>query len=274
MKKITVYGKGGIGKSTIVSNLSAAYALGGAKVLQVGCDPKADSTLCLREHAAGHTVLDLTRERRRIKSASEMLMSGRLGIACVESGGPTPGLGCGGRGVLRMLELFEEFDLIGHGAYDIVLYDVLGDLVCGGFAAPLRLGFGELVVIVLSEEGMAMYAANNIAKIVTEYSANGVALGGLIANLRGTGEDIAAVHRLADTIGTSVLGVVPRSSLFKKAERARMTVVEMFPDSSEALLLRQIADKIAALDTSVLPAPTPISNEAMMDFIMSNTSDD
>mgnify|MGYP006284993625 CR=1 FL=1 len=273
MRKLAVYGKGGIGKSTIVSNLSAVYAAGGKKVLQVGCDPKADSTIALCGRDGRKTVLDVLRDRRRISGIEEVLMNGRNGIDCLEAGGPKPGVGCGGRGILRMLEIMEESALLEKGAYDVVLFDVLGDIVCGGFAAPLKMGFGDIVLIVLSEEGMAMYAANNIARMVVEYAENGIALGGLIANIRNNDSDRAPLEEFARRLGTSILGFVPHDKLFKKAAKQCATVADIAPGSEPALLLGEIASTVAGLDPASLPPPSPMENDEMLDFIR-NLDDD
>lgn len=273
MKKITIYGKGGIGKSTIVSNLSVIYALEGRKVLHVGCDPKADSTISICDRKSRSTVLDVLREKRKISEISEILMSGRHGIKCVESGGPPPGLGCAGRGILRTMEIFKELNLVEKGGYDIVLYDVLGDVVCGGFAAPLRIGFGEMVFIVVSEEGMAMYAANNIARIITEYAANGITLGGLIVNLRDNDTGRLALQRFAERLNTRILGYIPRDTLFRKAEMRNSTAAEMFPDSEAISILKDVAEKIYSMRPESLSVPTPMDNDEMIDFLRGGSED-
>lgn len=267
MRKLAVYGKGGIGKSTIVSNLCALYAMEGKRTLQVGCDPKADSTIAHCENITRRTVIDVLRDRRGISSLNEIIMKGRNGIDCIESGGPRPGVGCGGRGILRMIEVVEEFNLITEDNYDVITFDVLGDVVCGGFAAPLKMGLGELVVIVVSEEGMAMYAANNIVEMVREYADNGIALGGLIANLKNNQTDKTYLEKFAEKINTSILGYVPHDALFKKASRQNRTVVEIAPDSYITTVLRDISQKIAGMQTEALPAPTPMSNDEVLDFI-------
>ncbi len=261
MRKITVYGKGGIGKSLVASNLSAIYAMRGHRVLHVGCDPKADSTYSVCEATPRKTVLDaLVRAPNEI-SREMIIMSGRLGIECVEAGGPKPGLGCGGRGVARTMEIFSDLGIIDPERYDVVLFDVLGDLVCGGFAAPLKHGFGELVVIVVSEEPMALYAANNIARIVVEYSANGVALGGLIVNMRDNTAEHAPLQRFAESLNTRIIGFLPRSRLAIDAELQNRTVTECFPDSDIARELRSISERILSVSTETAELPTPVEND-------------
>ena len=269
MRSIAIYGKGGVGKSTIVSNISAIYGMQGKRVLQIGCDPKADSTCCLRDPEARTTVMDVLRERRRVSEAREIIMPGRMGVDCIETGGPRPGVGCGGRGILRMIEILDELQILKNGAYDVVIFDVLGDIVCGGFAAPLRAGLGELLYIVVSAEEMAMYAANNIAKMANEYAGNGVILGGMIANLRSPDHDRNNLQAFADKLNTSIIGYVPYSACFRKAGRLCTTVAELAPDSPEAAALRAIADHIAAARTDALSAPTPMENHDMMRFIRS-----
>ena len=169
MIKIAVYGKGGIGKSTTVSNVAAVFASQGLRVMQIGCDPKADSTVLLRHGEKVETVLDLVRTRKENFTLEEMAKEGFAGVCCVEAGGPSPGLGCAGRGIIAALEILEK-----KGAYekyrpDVVIYDVLGDVVCGGFAAPIREGYASKVLIVTSGEKMALYAANNINNAVKNF---------------------------------------------------------------------------------------------------------
>ena len=166
MERIAVYGKGGVGKSVVATALSVWYAQQGRAVLHVGCDPKQDSALRLTDGARLRSVLETLADHPQLTSVDSVLHEGRYGIRCCESGGPEPGVGCGGRGVARTLELLGELEVISGGQYDVVMFDVLGDVVCGGFAAPLRRGFAEKVVIVVSEEPMAMFAANNIARAI------------------------------------------------------------------------------------------------------------
>jgi len=183
MRRFAFYGKGGIGKSTISASVSFALAKRGQRVLHVGCDPKHDSSLVLLEDPAKlKTVVDLQFGRGDELTRDDLVMAGTAGIHCVESGGPTPGQGCGGRAVARAFDLFERIGLEDPATYDVAVYDVLGDVVCGGFAAPLRRGFAQKVVIVASDEPMALFAANNIARAVVTYGANGAVLAGMVAN--------------------------------------------------------------------------------------------
>lgn len=266
MERIVVFGKGGIGKSTVASNLSALYALGGRKVLHVGCDPKHDSTVGLvdgnlietfiERHARTFSVRDIRQLKR-----SELLFRGRLGIDCVEAGGPEPGVGCAGRGISLMLEAFEDLEVLEAGGYDICLFDVLGDVVCGGFAAPLRKGFAEKVVIVASEELMALYAANNIAKSVKTYSSNGVYLAGLVANLKDGEVDKARLERFARAIGTRILEFVPRDPSVREAEFSRKaTAVEQAPNSPFSRAMKSLSEGILAVRKADCPVPTPMSD--------------
>lgn len=245
MIKIAVYGKGGIGKSTTVSNVSAALAEKGLKVMQIGCDPKADSTGSLHHLPKVDTVLDLVRDRKNDFTLEDMSHIGFGGVICVEAGGPTPGMGCAGRGIIAALEKLAE-----KGAYevykpDVVLYDVLGDVVCGGFSMPMRSGYADKVFIITSGENMAIHAAANIAVAIDNFKGRGYAsLGGLILNRRDVKNEDEKVRELADDIGSSVIGTLSRSETVQAAEDLCMTVIEAFPDSEMAYEYRELAKKI------------------------------
>ncbi len=267
MKKIAIYGKGGIGKSTTVSNVAVALAQEGYTVMQIGCDPKADSTLSLRgnisvadgnkdtdnsnpgksyrSRAGIKTVLDLIRERGNDFTLEEMAVKGSNGVICVEAGGPTPGVGCAGRGIIAALDKLKE-----KGAYeiykpDVVLYDVLGDVVCGGFSMPMRAGYADKVYIVTSGENMAIHAAANIAMAVQSFKSKGYAeLGGLILNHHDVKNENEKVLELANDFETSVIGELTRSETVQEAEELGKTVMEAFPDSSMAEEYRKLAKKL------------------------------
>ncbi|MBQ2724185.1 MAG: AAA family ATPase [Clostridia bacterium] len=242
MIKIAVYGKGGIGKSTTVSNVSAALADMGLKVMQIGCDPKADSTVSLHGKGRIPTVLELVREKKNDFTLDDMVTIGYKGVICVEAGGPTPGLGCAGRGIIAALEKLKE-----KGAYDVyrpdvVIYDVLGDVVCGGFSMPMRAGYADRVFVITSGENMAIYAAANIAMAVNGFGERGYAgLGGIILNRRNVKNEDEKTAELAKDVGTSVVGTISRSQVVTDAEELGKTVVEAFPDSDMAKEYRTIA---------------------------------
>ena len=247
MIKLAVYGKGGIGKSTTVSNIAAALALGGLRVMQIGCDPKADSTASLHGGAALNTVLDLVRQRRDAFELSDMAVEGFGGVICVEAGGPTPGLGCAGRGIIAALEKLEQ-----KGAYevykpDVVIYDVLGDVVCGGFTMPMRAGYADKVFIITSGENMAIHAAANIAMAVENFRDRGYAqLGGLILNRRDVRDERAKVEELASDVHTRIVGELSRSNTVQEAEALGKTVMEAFPQSEMAGEYRRLASAVMA----------------------------
>ena len=232
MIKIAVYGKGGIGKSTTVSNVAAALAEKGLKVMQIGCDPKADSTMQLRHGKAVPTVLELVNQRKNDFELEDMVRIGFGGVVCVEAGGPTPGMGCAGRGIITALEKLKE-----KGAYevyqpDVVLYDVLGDVVCGGFTMPMRKGYADKVFIVTSGENMSIHAAANIAMAIDNFKNRGYAsLGGLILNRRNVKREDEKVAELADDFKTSVVGTLSRSEQVLLAEEKQQILLEAFPDS-------------------------------------------
>ena len=246
MKKIAIYGKGGIGKSTTVSNVAVALAKEGYTVMQIGCDPKADSTLLLRGQGENiKTVLDLIREKGNNFTLDEMAVKGECGVICVEAGGPTPGVGCAGRGIIAALDKLKE-----KGAYevfkpDVVLYDVLGDVVCGGFSMPMRAGYADRIYIITSGENMAIHAAANIAMAVDNFKEKGYAtLGGLILNRRNVKNEEEKVNELAGDFNTQVVGKLTRSETVLDAEELGKTVVEAFPDSSMAEEYRVLAKKL------------------------------
>lgn len=247
MIKLAVYGKGGIGKSTTISNVAAALAEDGLTVMQIGCDPKADSTASLHGGSRIPTVLDLVRDHPSDLTLEDMVTVGYRGVLCVEAGGPTPGLGCAGRGIIAALEKLEQ-----KGAYtvyqpDVVLYDVLGDVVCGGFSMPMRQGYADRVFVVTSGENMAIYAAANIATAIENFKDRGYAsLGGLILNRRNVNNEDGKVAALAEELHTTIVGALDRSDLVQQAEEQYKTVVEAFPHSTMAEAYRTLARQILA----------------------------
>ncbi len=267
MEKIAVYGKGGIGKSVVATNLSAFYGRAGKRVLHVGCDPKHDSAVRLLEKRQPvRTILEVLGSRPDAERTKEIINIGRHGIHACEAGGPPAGLGCGGRGVARTIEYLDEWGFLSSGDYDIALFDVLGDVVCGGFAAPLRDGFAEKVVIVVSEEPMAMFAANNISRAVDHYKRNGVVLAGLVVNLRGSNVNLGPLERFAKRLNTRILTVIERDKRIMEAERAQLTLVETEPEANAAKALVHLAETLLALDRTTVPPPTPMSDDEFFEL--------
>ena len=243
MRKIAIYGKGGIGKSTTASNLSAALSDLGYRVLQIGCDPKADSTKNLTGGRKITTVLDAIREKGEENvEVADILYQGYGNVWCVEAGGPTPGIGCAGRGIITAFEKLEE-----TGAYelcrpDIILYDVLGDVVCGGFAMPIRGGYAREVFIVSSGEMMSLYAASNIVSAIRNFGKRGYAsFAGLILNERNIPDEHAIVEKALGEMGGELVATVPRSASVQEAENQGKTVIEALPDSEMAGCYRALA---------------------------------
>jgi nitrogenase iron protein NifH len=254
-KHIAIYGKGGVGKSTTTSNLSAALAESGAKVIQIGCDPKSDSTNSLRGNKRLPTVLDSLREGRAVR-LEDVSAVGFGGVLCVESGGPVPGVGCAGRGINAAVELLRELRLFEEFKPDVVLYDVLGDVVCGGFAVPIRDGITDRAYVVTSSDFMALYAANNLFRAISKYAPGGGAkLGGIIGNSLVPGWPRAIIEDFAARTGTKVLGHAPRSLEVSKAELYGKTVIEDAPASGQAAVYRELAAKLAANDDLAVPSP-------------------
>lgn len=245
MKKIAIYGKGGIGKSTTTSNLSAALSHLGYKVMQIGCDPKADSTKNLMKGKFIDTVLDVMNEKGDDLELSDIVFKGYNGVLCVEAGGPTPGVGCAGRGIIATFEKLEELNAFEVYKPDIVIYDVLGDVVCGGFSMPIRNGYAKEVYIVTSGEMMSMYAASNISTAVNQFKNRGYAsLKGLILNAKNVEDEKTLVSNLADEINSEVFHYIPRDRIVQLSENDGKTVIEKDNSCEMAIVYLDLAKKI------------------------------
>lgn len=245
MKKIAIYGKGGIGKSTVTGNLSAALATLGVKVMQIGCDPKADSTINLTGGCPVTPVMNLLRDEETEITADKIVRPGFGGVLCIETGGPTPGIGCAGRGIVATFNLLEELEIFATTKPDVVLYDVLGDVVCGGFAAPIREGFAEDVYIVTSGEKMSLFAASNIVEAVKNFADRDYArMRGVILNRRGVRDEEAKVRAFAEKTGVPLVGDIPRSCEIEEWEEKGMTVIEGDPTSQISGIFLELAKKL------------------------------
>lgn len=254
-KQIAIYGKGGIGKSTTTSNISAALVEAGYRVMQFGCDPKADSTVTLRGGEYIPSVLDLLRENSRV-DARDAVFEGFGGIYCVEAGGPQPGVGCAGRGIISAVELLKQQNVFEELDLDYVVFDVLGDVVCGGFAVPIREGIAEHVFTVSSSDFMAIYAANNLFRGIQTYSKKGGALlGGVIANSINTDFQRSIIDDFVDRTQTQIMAYVPRSLTVTQAELQGKTTIEAVPNSDQAEVYRTLARGIVAHTESKVPTP-------------------
>jgi nitrogenase iron protein NifH len=262
MRKIAIYGKGGIGKSTTTQNTVAGLAELGNKVMVIGCDPKADSTRLLLGGLAQKTVLDTLREEGEDIELDDIIKDGYGGSRCVESGGPEPGVGCAGRGIITSINLLEQLGAFGEEhSLDYTFYDVLGDVVCGGFAMPIREGKAQEIYIVVSGEMMAMYAANNICKGIVKYAdAGGVRLGGLICNSRMVDNEKEMISEFAKRLGTQMIHFVPRDNMVQKAEINRKTVIDFDPEHKQAGEYRTLAKNIQENEMFVVPNPLGIQD--------------
>lgn len=266
MRQVAIYGKGGIGKSTTTQNLTSALAEMGKKIMIVGCDPKADSTRLVLGGLAQKTVLDTLREEGDDIELESILKPGYGGIMCVESGGPEPGVGCAGRGIITAIGMLEQL-----GAYteelDYVFYDVLGDVVCGGFAMPMREGKAQEIYIVASGEMMALYAANNISKGIMKYATTGgVRLGGIICNSRKVDKELDLLKAFAEELGSQLIHFVPRDNMVQRAEIHKQTVIEFDPKADQADEYRALAKAID--NNKMLVIPKPMSQERLEEILM------
>ena len=270
MRKVAIYGKGGIGKSTTTQNTVAALVELGKRVMVVGCDPKADSTRLLLGGLAQKTVLDTLRDEGEDVELDDVRRPGFCKTMCVESGGPEPGVGCAGRGIITSINLLEQLGAYAENeALDYVFYDVLGDVVCGGFAMPIRDGKAEEIYIVCSGEMMAMYAANNISKGILKFATSGaVRLGGLICNSRNVDNEKEMIEQFAKKLGTQMIHFVPRNNDVQRAEINRKTVIEWNPECEQADEYRALAKAIDGNDNFVIPKPlsTDELEKTLMDY--------
>ena len=266
LRQIAIYGKGGIGKSTTTQNLTAGLLELGKHIMVVGCDPKADSTRLLLGTLAQRTVLDTIRETGDDVALESIMKEGFKGVKCVESGGPEPGVGCAGRGIITSIGLLEQL-----GAYtddlDYVFYDVLGDVVCGGFAMPMREGKAKEIYIVASGEMMALYAANNISKGIAKYARkSGVRLGGIICNSRNVDREIELLRAFAKELNTQLIYFVPRDNVVQRAEINRKTVIEYDPKCHQAGEYRALAQEIDQNQNFTIP--TPMTQERLEEILL------
>lgn len=257
-RSLAFYGKGGVGKSTVVSNLTSALSEMGRTVLQVGCDPKRDSSRNLIKVFPPITLMELLAQGKRGLDPADIIMDGGKNVDCIEVGGPKPGVGCAGRGLGRLFEELEEMEIFERD-YDYIFYDVLGDVVCGGFAVPMRSGYAEEVYVVTSGEFMSLYAANNIARGIQNYALQGdVRMGGLIANVKDLAYDRELIEKFAARIGTHVVYYLEWNKVVYEAERRRRTVLRYQPE-------HPFANEWLELARTIETAPRPHIPEPMTD---------
>lgn len=259
MLKIAIYGKGGIGKSTISSNLSAVFSIKGKKVLHIGCDPKGDSTRNLIGKKIP-TVINQLKLKSELEK-EDIIFKGFNGVECIEAGGPDAGKGCAGRGIVTMMEELEDLEVF-EEERDIVIYDVLGDVVCGGFAVPMRESYADTIYIVTSSEFMSIYAANNIMKSIKNFSLNkNIKFGGIIYNQRSKNSKIEILKLFAQMTESEIIGEIPYNRDIMKAELSGKTLVESYPNSKAYINFDKLADRI--LEEKNNRIPTPLSEEKL-----------
>ncbi len=271
MKEIAIYGKGGIGKSTLSANISAALSLQNKKVLQIGCDPKHDSTRLLMHGEKITTVLDYIKTTGPLDyKLNDILFSGFNHIGCIEAGGPKPGVGCAGRGIITAFELLEKFHIKDN--YDLILYDVLGDVVCGGFAVPIRKEYADTIFLVTSGEYMSLYAANNILRGIQNYDDKECRVAGILYNSRNVSNEDERVKRFADAVKLPVFAKIPRDDTFALAEKENCTVSELGENIGDNLkgIFNTIAKKI--IEVPVLYPANPLTDEDLEALILGQSS--
>ncbi|NOG71946.1 ferredoxin:protochlorophyllide reductase (ATP-dependent) iron-sulfur ATP-binding protein [Roseicella sp. DB1501] len=263
-KVFAVYGKGGIGKSTTSSNLSVAFTRLGQRVLQIGCDPKHDSTFTLTKRLAPTVIdaleaVDFHAEELR---AEDFVFEGYGGVLCVEAGGPPAGTGCGGYVVGQTVKLLKEHHLLEET--DVVIFDVLGDVVCGGFAAPLL--HADRGLIVAANDFDSIFAMNRIVAAIGAKAKNyGVRLGGVIAN-RSAGTD--QIDRYNDATGLRMLAHFPDLDAIRRSRLKKATLFEM-EDSPEVEMARAEYLRLAAsLWAGVAPIEAlPLKDREIFDLL-------
>ena len=214
-RRVAFYGKGGIGKSTIASNVSALLAMQGKKVLHIGCDPKADSTRLLCKERI-KTVLEVL-EEKDYPEREDLVYRSESGVWCVESGGPEAGNGCAGMGIITAMKELERLGVLEED-WDVIIYDVLGDVVCGGFSVPMRQGYVDKVYIVSSADFMSLYAANNILKGVVSYSDERNLLGGLVFNHIREQEEECIAEEFTNRVKGRMAAIIRESKELKLAD--------------------------------------------------------
>jgi len=263
-KVFAVYGKGGIGKSTTSSNLSVAFSKLGKRVLQIGCDPKHDSTFTLTKRLMP-TVIDVLEEadfHTEELRTEDFVYEGYNGVMCVEAGGPPAGTGCGGYVVGQTVKLLKEHHLLEDT--DVVIFDVLGDVVCGGFAAPLQ--HAERALVVAANDFDSIYAMNRIVAAIKAKSKNyKVQLGGVIANRSAATDQI---QRFNDVVGLGTLAHFPDLDAIRRSRLKKSTLFEMEPDDEIAAVQAEYLRLAQALWDGAEPQlATPMRDRDLFELL-------
>lgn len=245
--RVAFYGKGGIGKSTIASNVSALLAMQGKKILHIGCDPKADSTRLLCKERI-KTVLEVLEEKDR-PERDELVHRSESGVWCVESGGPEAGNGCAGMGIITAMKELERLGVLDED-WDVIIYDVLGDVVCGGFSVPMRQGYVDKVYIVSSADFMSLYAANNILKGVVRYSDEKNLLGGFVFNHIREQEEECIAEEFTCRVKGRMAAIIRESKELKLADFRKEIYTQKMSasDSKNQKAFCRLAEDVCMID--------------------------
>jgi len=265
MERIAIYWKGWIWKSTMSCNISASFSKIWKKTLQVWCDPKADSTKKLTNGRRIISIMDMLSKNDDFVWIDELVVKWFNWIDCIEAGWPIPWTWCAWRWISKMFEIFDDVDLLEED-YDVLLFDVLWDVVCWGFASPMRMWYWEKIFIVISEEIMSMYACNNICKAIKQYSRNGIYVWWVIVNARSNTLDKEIIEEFVKKIWLEIIAFIPRSDVIACAEYKAKTVLEFDPEAKVIENFDKLVSDIISIKKENQKDPKPMSEEEFDEF--------